>query len=83
MARIKKTFEDKEHSVFGNRLRSLMKDHKVTQEDLAGVINRKRQTVAQYVGGIGDPPHLHLYYTTNESDTQYYTVSTFKKGKTK
>ena len=57
MARIKKTFEDKEHSVFGNRLRSLMKDHKVTQEDLAGVINRKRQTVAQYVGGISEPPY--------------------------
>ena len=57
MARKKKTFEDKEYSVFGNRLRSLMSDNKVTQEDIANVINRKRQTVAQYVGGISEPPY--------------------------
>ena len=56
MARVKKTLYEMETSIFVGRLRSLMKERKVTQADIAAHIGRSRQTVSEYVLGSSEPP---------------------------
>ena len=69
MARAKKTLYEMETSIFVGRLRSLMKDRKVTQADIAAHIGRSRQTVSEYVLGSSEPPFPVLVKIANYFNT--------------
>lgn len=57
MAREKQSQEDRYFAPFPTMLRELMQSRGVTQEALAKVTGRTRQTVSQYVNGISEPSY--------------------------
>ena len=62
--------ENKKNTLFASVLRNLMNDRKSTQEDLAKVTGKTRQTVSQYTNGISEPS-----YETLVKIADYYDVS--------
>lgn len=71
--------EDKKNSPFASALRNLMLEKGATQEDLAKVTNKTRQTVSQYTNGISEPG-----YDTLVKIADYFHVSTdYLLGRTK
>lgn len=63
--------EDKRNSPFASALRELMAEKGTTQEDLAKVTKKTRQTVSQYTNGISEPS-----YETLVKIADYFDVST-------
>ncbi len=55
MARSKKTIDKKFFAPFPTRLRQLMEERGDTQENIATVVNKSRQTVSQYCNGVSEP----------------------------
>ena len=55
-----KTDISKYNQPFPQRLRTLMTEKKVTQDTLAAVLKKKRQTVSQYMNGISEPGYDSL-----------------------
>lgn len=63
--------EDKKGSPFASALRKLMRERGTTQEDLAKVTDKTRQTVSQYTNGISEPG-----YDTLVKIADFFNVST-------
>lgn len=79
MARSKKDVGDAYYSPFAVALRELMKKNGTTQEEIAKITNKTRQTVSQYVNGISEPS-----YDTLVKIADYFDVSIdFLLGRTK
>lgn len=80
MARVKKDIADMYKSPFSVALRELMSEKPVTtQEKLAEITGKTRQTVSQYVNGISEPG-----YDTLVKIADYFHVSTdYLLGRTK
>lgn len=55
MARNKASVEEKYNAPFPTALRTLMEEKGVTQESIAKMTGKTRQTVSQYVNGISEP----------------------------
>lgn len=55
MARSKKNIDEKFYAPFPTRLRKIMEERGETQENIAEVVNKSRQTVSQYCNGISEP----------------------------
>ena len=55
MARNKTSVEEKYNAPFPTALRRLMEERCKTQENIANVTGKTRQTVSQYVNGISEP----------------------------
>lgn len=70
MARSKKDVRDAYCSPFAVALRALMKKNGTTQEEIAKITNKTRQTVSQYVNGISEPS-----YDTLVKIAAYFDVS--------
>lgn len=70
MARQKKEISDAYVSPFPVALRTLMREKSVTQEKIAEVTEKTRQTVSQYVNGISEPG-----YETLIKIADYFDVS--------
>lgn len=70
MARRKKTDMEKYNSPFAQNLRSLMRSRGLTQDELANVIGKTRQTVSQYINGVSEPNYGTLSQIAN-----YFRVS--------
>ena len=60
MARIKKEIADAYNMPFPVALRTLMGEKSTTQENIAKVTGKTRQTVSQYVNGISEPSYETL-----------------------
>lgn len=72
MARVKKDIADMHKSPFPVALRALMSEKPITtQEKLAEITGKTRQTVSQYVNGISEPG-----YDTLIKIADYFDVST-------
>lgn len=70
MARQKKDVGDAFNSPFAVALRNLMKENGTTQEEIARITKKTRQTVSQYVNGISEPS-----YSTLVKIATYFDVS--------
>lgn len=71
MARSKKSVGEKYNSPFAVNLRKLTEDRSVTQDELAKVIGKTRQTVSQYTNGYSEPG-----YNTLVKIAAYFDVTT-------
>ena len=79
MSRTKKDVAEQYNTPFSVALRGLMKERATTQEDLANVTGKKRQTVSQYVNGISEPG-----YDTLVKIADHFSVSIdYLLGRTK
>lgn len=71
MEKIERSIGEKYYSPFAKAIRQLMEEQGITQDTLAKGTGRSRQTVSQYVNGIGEPG-----YETLEKIADYFGVST-------
>ncbi len=71
MARSKKTVDKKYYAPFPTRLRKLMEERGETQEDIASIVKKSRQTVSQYCNGVSEPGYDTLVQIAN-----HYGVAT-------
>lgn len=55
-------------NVFSKRLKTLMSDNKVTQEELAEILSVRRQTISLYVNGSSLPPLEKFLEIANHFD---------------
>lgn len=70
MARSKKNIDEKFYAPFPSRLRKLMEESGETQENIATIVNKSRQTVSQYCNGVSEPG-----YDTLVQIAKHYSVS--------
>lgn len=70
MARGKKSVTEKYNLPFASRIRQLMDTNGTTQDQLAEVVDKTRQTISQYVNGISEPG-----YDTLVKIADYFGVS--------
>lgn len=71
MARVKKGFTEKYCSSFATNMRILMKERRITQDELAAKIGKTKQSVSQYVNGDSEPG-----YETLVKIADFFSVST-------
>lgn len=71
MARVKKGFTEKYCSPFATNMRILMKERRITQDELAAKIGKTKQSVSQYVNGDSEPG-----YETLAKIADFFSVST-------
>ncbi len=71
MARSKKTVGEKFFAPFPTRLRKLMEERGETQDNIASIIKKSRQTVSQYCNGVSEPGYDTLVQIAN-----HYGVAT-------
>ncbi len=70
MARSKKNIDEKFYAPFPTRLRKIMEERGETQENIAEVVKKSRQTVSQYCNGVSEPG-----YDTLVKIADYFNVS--------
>lgn len=70
MARVKKSFNEKYNSPFATNMRILMKERRITQDELAAKIGKTKQSVSQYVRGDSEPG-----YGTLAKIADFFSVS--------
>lgn len=68
MAKSNKVNMEKYNSPFAQNLRNLMKNSNTTQDELANVVGKTRQTVSQYINGISEPSYSTLILISNYFD---------------
>lgn len=65
----KKYPEDKSQSIFATRFRDMVEEKKINQSELGDAINKKRQSISQYMWGISQPNFENLVILADKLGT--------------